>query len=174
MMTSSISHVQVSDSLCDMSGSPRHDSQSPDAAQESRLKIRQFAPSDTDETVALWEACGLTRPWNDPRADIARKLTTQPELFLVATLEEIVVGSVMAGYDGHRGWMYYLATAHAHRGQGIGSALVAEAERKLEALGCPKTQLMVRADNLQAIGFYSALGYESNEVVVLGKRMIED
>ncbi|ALJ20143.1 GNAT family acetyltransferase [Microbacterium sp. No. 7] len=139
-----------------------------------RAEIREFDARDTDETVALWEACGLTRPWNDPRADIARKLASQPELFLVAEDASRIVGSVMAGYDGHRGWMYYLATAVSHRGQGLGRALVAEVERRLEVRGCPKAQLMVRSDNRRATGFYAALGYEANDVLVLGKRLIED
>ncbi|MFT4215946.1 MAG: GNAT family acetyltransferase [Micropruina sp.] len=140
------------------------------------LRIREFSAADTEETVSLWETCRLTRPWNDPRADIARKLAVQPELFLVA--EERgnarIVGSVMAGYDGHRGWMYYLAVAPSHRGRGLGRTLVSEVEGRLEALGCPKTQLMVRADNRQACGFYTALGYEIGEVLMLGKRLIED
>ncbi|MBP1324975.1 ribosomal protein S18 acetylase RimI-like enzyme [Leucobacter exalbidus] len=147
--------------------------------------IREFREADTEQTVALWEACELIRPWNDPRADIARKLTTQPELFLVAEdagpaagasaqATPRIVGSVMAGYDGHRGWMFYLATAPSHRGRGIARALVAEIETRLEARGCPKAQLLVRADNAQAVGFYRALGYDVSDVLVLGKRLIED
>lgn len=143
--------------------------------------IRQFTEADTEQAVALWETCGLTRPWNDPRADIARSLSAKPELFLAAVTdlaepgaEPQLLGTVMAGYDGHRGWMYYLATAPESRGAGVGRALVAEVERRLEALGCPKAQLMVRTDNTQATGFYEALGYEVNEVLVLGKRLIED
>lgn len=156
--------------------------------------IRVFAPRDTEAVVALWEACGLTRPWNDPRADIARKLTVQPELFLVAVDRASgdaasgdgasgdepdaapghVIGSVMAGYDGHRGWLYYLASDPARRGEGIGKALTAEAERRLVAMGCPKAQLMVRGDNEGVIAFYDGLGYEGNDVLVRGKRLIED
>lgn len=136
--------------------------------------IRAFAPSDEDAVVALWERAGLTRPWNDPRADIHRKLTVQPELFLVAVDEDILVGTVMAGYDGHRGWLYYLAAAPTHRGRGMGRALVVEAERLLEAMGCPKVQLMVRPDNTGARGFYDALGYEPFETWATGKRMIVD
>ena len=158
------------------------------------IRLRAFRESDTEAAVELWEACGLTRPWNDPRADIARSLSAQPELFLVAECEPAatagpgsgssagagicdgttLVGTVMAGFDGHRGWMYYLATAQALRGSGIGRALVAEVERRLEALGCPKAQLMVRSENSAAVGFYTALGYEANDVIVLGKRLIND
>ncbi len=146
---------------------------------ERKRTIREFRAGDAEMVVSLWEACGLTRPWNDPRADIERKLAEQPELFLV--VEEAngerageIVGSVMAGYDGHRGWIYYLATAPTRRGRGIGRTLVAEIERRLEAIGCPKAQLMVRTDNAPAVGFYEALGYEPNEVLVLGKRLISD
>lgn len=141
----------------------------------SAVSIREFAEGDTEDVVALWETCGLTRPWNDPRADISRKLSTQPELFLIGqTPEPRVVGSVMAGYDGHRGWMYYLATAPSHRGIGLGKALVAEVESRLEAVGCPKVQLMVRSENGQVTEFYEALGYDTSDVLVLGKRLIAD
>lgn len=143
-------------------------------SNDHTAQVRKFNIEDTEMTISLWEDCGLTRPWNDPRADIARKLTTQPELFLVIPDGHRIVASVMAGYDGHCGWMYYLATAPSHRGQGLGQALVAEVERRLEQLGCPKSQLMVRTDNSDAIGFYTALGYETNAVSVLGKRLIED
>ncbi|MFB3977481.1 GNAT family acetyltransferase [Microbacterium proteolyticum] len=138
------------------------------------VHIRPFDLRDEDAVVALWESAGLTRPWNDPRADIRRKLTVQPELFLVAVDGDDLVGTVMAGYDGHRGWLYYLASAETHRGRGIGRALVAEAERLLEALGCPKVQLMVRPDNAAARGFYEALGYEPFDTWATGRRLIVD
>lgn len=80
----------------------------------------------------------------------------------------------MSGYDGHRGWMYYLATAPSHRGNGIGRALVFEVEKRLEELGCPKAQLMVRSENTQAVSFYTSLGYDSSDVLTLGKRLIHD
>jgi len=134
--------------------------------------IRAFRTCDTDPVVALWEEAGLTRPWNDPRKDIERKLAVQPELFLVAVDGDQVVGSVMAGYDGHRGWLYYLASAR--RGEGIGRALVAKAERLLLASGCPKVQLMVRPENAAARGFYDALGYASFDTWATGKRLIAD
>lgn len=150
------------------------------------ISIRAFRESDTEAAVSLWQECGLTRPWNDPRADIARKLAVQSGLFLVAEdaaargsehadeFGTALVGTVMAGYDGHRGWMYYLASAPERRGQGIGKALVAEAERRLEALGCPKAMLIVRRENDAVVGFYDSLGYDENDVLLLGKRLIED
>lgn len=138
--------------------------------------IRAFDTADADAVIALWTEAGLTRPWNDPRLDIERKLRVQPELFLVATDPDdaSIRGSVMAGYDGHRGWLYYLATAASHRGRGIARALVGEAETLLLAMGCPKVQLMVREGNEEVLGFYDALGYERFTVANTGKRLIAD
>lgn len=138
------------------------------------VEIRPFLHPDTAAVVALWQAAGLTRPWNDPYQDIRRKLQVQPELFLVAVDGATLVGTVMAGYDGHRGWLYYLASDPERRGQGIARRLVAEAEERLEQMGCPKVQLMVRPDNGVAHGFYDALGYEPFEVWATGKRLIVD
>jgi len=138
------------------------------------LVIRTFANPDEAAVVALWRAAGLTRPWNDPHADIARKQTVQPELFLVGELGGEIVASAMAGYDGHRGSVYYLAVSPAHQRSGYARALMAEVERRLEAMGCPKLNLMVRRDNTAVIGFYDHLGYEEQSVVTLGKRLIVD
>ncbi|WP_298038093.1 GNAT family acetyltransferase [uncultured Microbacterium sp.] len=137
-------------------------------------KVRAFAREDTDAVIELWQETGLTRPWNDPRQDIERKLRVQPELFLVAHDEKTVLGSVMAGYDGHRGWIYYLATTPARQGEGIARGLLAEAERLLAAMGCPKVQLMVRTENEAVLSFYDAVGYESFDVRNAGKRLIAD
>ena len=138
------------------------------------MLIRPFAPQDEEQVIALWHRCELTRPWNDPRKDIQRKLTTQPELFLVLELEGRVVGTAMGGYDGHRGWVNYLAVAPELRGKGLGRKLMATLESLLTARGCPKLNLQVRAGNEAAIGFYTRLGYKQDEVVSLGKRLIED
>ncbi|PRY35622.1 GNAT family acetyltransferase [Umezawaea tangerina] len=136
--------------------------------------IRPFEETDTDAVVALWTEAGVTRPWNDPVADIRRKTTTQPELFSVAVHDDRVVGTVMAGYDGHRGWIHYLAVAADLRGTGLGRALVERAEAALAALGCPKVQLQVRPDNPGVISLYEHLGYTRYEAVDLGKRLVED
>jgi ribosomal protein S18 acetylase RimI-like enzyme len=138
------------------------------------LVIRTFTDADEAAVVALWQAAGLTRPWNDPHADIARKRTVQPELFLVGELGGEIVASAMAGYDGHRGSVYYLAVSPGQQRRGHARALMAEVERRLEALGCPKLNLMVRHDNTIAIGFYERLGYDPQAVVTLGKRLIVD
>lgn len=137
--------------------------------------IRPFAVRDTESVIALWQETGLTRSWNNPHRDIQRKLTVQPELFLVAVDDgDGVVGSVMAGYDGHRGWIYYLASSPARRGEGIGRDLVEAAEEALLELGCPKVQLMVRPDNEEVLGFYDTLGYERFSTTTTGKRLIAD
>ncbi|PZE65342.1 GNAT family acetyltransferase [Curtobacterium sp. MCBD17_021] len=136
--------------------------------------IRPFRPADTDAVVALWESCGLVRPWNDPRRDIARKLTVQPELFLVATDREAVVAAGMAGFDGHRGWVNYLAVRPEEQGGGLGRAMMSEFERLLTAMGCPKLNLQVRAGNEQVMAFYESLGYAPDHAVSLGKRLIPD
>jgi len=136
--------------------------------------LRQFDPADTEPVVALWEACGLVRPGNDPRKDIARKLTVQPELFLVAEEEGGVAATVMVGYDGHRGWVNYLAVDPALRGRGLGRALMRRAEELLIERGCPKLNLQVRAGNEQVMEFYAALGYTDDRTESLGKRLIPD
>ena len=138
------------------------------------LRIRSFAEVDTEAVVALWRDCGLTRPWNDPHKDIARKLQVQRELFLVGECEDTVVASVMAGYEGHRGWVYYLAVAPAHRRHGHARALMEHVEAQLLALGCPKISLLVRAANSAVLDFYARLGYTQDAAVPLGKRLIPD
>jgi ribosomal protein S18 acetylase RimI-like enzyme len=138
------------------------------------MEIRAFDITETDAVVELWRACDLVVPWNDPRRDIARKLAVRPDLFLVATIDDHLVGTVMVGYEGHRGWVNYLAVDPAHRGEGIGRALMDEAERLLLAEGCPKVQLQVRTRNADVVAFYEHLGYRPDDVVNLGKRLIHD
>lgn len=140
----------------------------------SSIQIRSFSPEQTEAVVALWERCGLTRPWNDPRKDIARKLLVQPELFLVAETDEQIVGTVMAGYEGHRGWINYLGVDPAYQRQGIGRLLMSAAEEKLQARGCPKVNLQVRSTNSAVIAFYNAIGYAVDDVTSLGKRLEHD
>jgi ribosomal protein S18 acetylase RimI-like enzyme len=138
------------------------------------MKIRAFQPIDEAAVVALWQECGLTRPWNDPHADIARKLTEQPELFLVGSVGVELVATAMVGFDGHRGWVYYLAVSPGHRKQSYGRALMQEAERLLLERSCPKLNLLVRSSNAEIIEFYRNLGYVQDDVVSLGKRLIHD
>jgi len=139
------------------------------------LEIRPFAYyTDQAATIALWHQCGLTRPYNDPRRDILRKGLVQGDLFLVGIEEQHLVATIMAGYDGHRGWLNYLAVHPDHRRRGHGRAMVAEAERRLRALGCPKINLQVRDDNRQALEFYSRIGFLPDRVICLGKRLVVD
>jgi ribosomal protein S18 acetylase RimI-like enzyme len=136
--------------------------------------VRVFRESDEARVIELWTFAGLVRSWNDPHKDIARKLKVQRELFLVAELEGTIVGVVMAGYEGHRGWVNYLAVDIGQRRRGIGSALMRDAERRLRLLGCPKINLQVRAENRDVQAFYAALGFKDDNVVSLGKRLEED
>jgi len=138
------------------------------------MEIRPFQPSDEAAVVALWERCGLVRPWNDPHKDIQRKLAVRPDLFLVGVWQGEVVATAMAGYEGHRGWINYLAVSPKHQRTGLGHEIMAEAERLLRETGCPKINLQVRSTNLQVIEFYRSLGYILEDVVSLGKRLDHD
>ncbi len=138
------------------------------------MHIRTYQSGDEPIVIALWQECGLLRPWNDPHRDIARKLTEQPELFLVGVVEQTLMATAMVGFDGHRGWVYYLAVAQAHRDQSYGRQLMQEAERLLIERGCPKVNLLVRSSNIQVMNFYKKLGYTQDDVVSLGRRLIPD
>lgn len=138
------------------------------------MQIRPYRAADEPAVVKLWEECGLIRPWNDPHKDIARKLTVQPEWFLVGLENGRIIGSIMAGYEGHRGWVNYLAVSPAHRRNGLGRMLMEAAEQVLLAAGCPKVSLQVRVGNDVAVEFYRRLGYDVDDVLSLGRRLISD
>lgn len=139
------------------------------------MDTRVFTPADTETVVQLWSDCGLTRPWNDPHKDIARKLSVSPELFLIGTdAQGLLMATVMVGYDGHRGWINYLAVHPSHQRQGHASQLMQQAEQLLTARGCPKLNLQVRAGNEAVIAFYESLGYTDDKTVSMGKRLIAD
>lgn len=138
------------------------------------MTIRPYRESDELVVVGLWRACGLIRPQNDPRKDIQRKLQLTPEWFLVAEHDGGIVGSVMVGYEGHRGWINYLAVEPRYQRAGFGQALMAEAERLLRSAGCPKINLQVRTGNDAAIAFYRRIGFAVDDVVSLGKRLEVD
>ena len=135
------------------------------------VRVRSFASADEAAVVDLWQRCDLTRPWNDPRKDIQRKLRVQAEMFLVAEDEGAIVGTVMAGYDGHRGWIYSIGVAPGERRRGHARALLAHVEDQLRALGCPKINLQVLAINEEALHFWRAAGYQADHVVSLGRRL---
>ena len=138
------------------------------------MEIRPYRESDQEGVVELWRECGLVVAWNDPASDIRRKLRVQREMFLVGLLDSKLVATVMAGYEGHRGWINYLAVKPEFRKQGLGRRLMDEAEVRLIAAGCPKINLQVRKSNPDAVAFYERIGYSSDDVVSMGKRLVKD
>ena len=133
--------------------------------------VSEVAEGDTEAVVALWRRCDLTRPWNDPYADLERARVSPTSAMFVGRIEDVIVASVMVGYDGHRGWVYYLAVAPEARRDGLGRGMMQAAETWLSDRGAPKIQLMVRDSNTAALGFYERLGLERQAVVTLGKRL---
>lgn len=138
--------------------------------------IRTFDAGDRETVIALWrevfpEYADASRPQRSPALSIDNKLKTQPELFFVGTLDGMVIGTVMCGYDGHRGWVYSLAVTPSQQGRGFGRALMRHVEHTLGALGCPKVNLQIMAFKTDLRGFYEKLGYRMDEVVSLGKRL---
>lgn len=138
------------------------------------LHIRPYHSSDEKPVIDLWFQCGLVTSTNNPQRDIARKCRVNPELFLVAILDNTLVGTCMAGYEGHRGWINYLAVAPDYQRQGIARQLMTAAEEMLVALGCPKINLQIRETNTDVIAFYTALGYTRDAVLSMGKRLSHD
>ena len=135
------------------------------------MKITQFDPVDRTEVIAFWKRCGLSAPQNDPNKDIDRKLKVNPELFLVGKIKEKIVATVMGGYEGHRGWVNYLAVDPDYRRVGLGQKIMAEIEGKLRLTGCPKINLQVRETNTSVIRFYEAIGFCKDHVISFGKRL---
>jgi ribosomal protein S18 acetylase RimI-like enzyme len=135
------------------------------------LYIRAGLESDIEAVVALWERCGLTRPWNDPRRDFSMSLGAANSTVLCGFIDDSLVASVMAGFDGHRGWVYYLSVDPGKQGMRFGRAMMSAAERWLRQIGAPKLQLMVRSDNEASLAFYECQGFEVQSVVTLGKRL---
>jgi ribosomal protein S18 acetylase RimI-like enzyme len=135
------------------------------------MRIVDATPDDAQNVTALWHAAGLVRPWNDPTSDFAKAIAHPMARVLIAWRGGDALGTVMAGYDGHRGWLYYLAVAPTAQRLGIGTALVHAAEVWLTAQGCPKVMLMVRADNAAVAAFYQVLGYQADAVTTFGRRL---
>ncbi len=138
------------------------------------MKIREFDISDQEAVVNLWKECKLTVPWNDPRRDIQRKLKVDPDLLLVGELSGSIIASVMGGYEGHRGWINYLAVSTQHRRKGYARAIMEHVENRLIQKGCPKINLQIRESNTDIIAFYEALGYGNDNVLGFGKRLEPD
>lgn len=138
------------------------------------MKIRPFRTEDQDSVIQLWIGCGLVVPHNDPVRDIRRKLKVNPEWFLVGEIDGEIIASCMVGYEGHRGWINYLAVAPSEQRKGYARQMIQEAERLLREAGCPKINLQVRATNGRVIEFYKGLGFKVDDVVSLGKRLEVD
>ncbi len=136
------------------------------------VQVRPCTAADHARVIELWHACGLVVPWNDPVRDLALKLAVQPEGLLVAEDAGRVVGTVMVGYEGHRGCINYLGVDPAYRRRGIGRLLMQHAEQGLRAAGCPKINLMVRTSNRAVIEFYKRIGFAEDPVVCMGKRLL--
>jgi ribosomal protein S18 acetylase RimI-like enzyme len=135
------------------------------------FKIRVFQDSDRADVIDLWHRCNLVVPQNDPQRDIDKKLEVQSELFFVGTISNKIVATVMAGYDGHRGWIYYLAVDPDYQRKQIGRCIMEKAEVALKERGCPKINLQVRSSNQVVIAFYERLGFSNDDVIGLGKRL---
>jgi ribosomal protein S18 acetylase RimI-like enzyme len=138
--------------------------------------LRTFEAGDRDAVIALWrdvfpEYADASRPQRDPALSIANKLSTQPELFFVGAVDGVVAGTVMCGYDGHRGWIYSLAVCRSFQGRGFGRRLMLHAEAALARLGCPKVNLQVLSVRGELVSFYERMGYRVDDVVSLGKRL---
>ena len=141
---------------------------------ESTLLIRPFKQGDEEALVSLWNICKLTVPWNNPYKDIARKLKVQSELFLVGYIEDKLIASVMAGYDGHRGWINYFAVHPDFQARGYGKQLMDNVENGLRELGCPKINLQIREGNDKVFSYYQKLGFVEEKRINMGKRLEDD
>ncbi|MEM0965195.1 MAG: GNAT family acetyltransferase [Verrucomicrobiota bacterium] len=138
------------------------------------MEVRPYRDSDQEALVQLWLDCGLIASQNHPIRDIQRKLKVNPEWFLVGVKEDKIVTSCMVGYEGHRGWINYLAVAPSEQRKGYAGKIMKEAERLLREAGCPKINLQVRSSNSQVIAFYESLGFSDDQVISLGKRLEVD
>jgi ribosomal protein S18 acetylase RimI-like enzyme len=131
---------------------------------KNKLVIRNYNNNDKDQVIGLWDSCGLIVHDNDPEKDIDLKLKFQPELFFVALSDDNIIGTVMVGYDGHRGWLNYLGVHPLYRNNGYGRSIVEFSIQKLKDLNCPKLNLQIRNNNTRVTGFYQKLGFKNHEV----------
>lgn len=138
------------------------------------MEIAEYQEKYGGEVIELWSKCKLVVPSNNPRRDIERKVEMGRDLFLVGIINSKVVATVMGGYEGHRGWINYLAVDPEHQRNGYGRLIMLEVEERIRAKGCPKINLQVRAANDDVIKFYRMLGYSDDNVIGLGKRLEED
>ena len=141
----------------------------PPTMSSAALAIAPIEDGDVTAVIALWERCGLTRPWNDPAADIALARRGANSSVLIGRDGGAIIATAMVGHDGHRGWVYYVATDPDHRGKGHGRAIMNAAEEWLRLAGIAKMQLMVRSDNTRVQAFYESIGYDEQERILYAK-----
>jgi len=135
------------------------------------LNVRAFELQDEQAVIALWRECNLIVPWNNPKKDIQRKLKVNPELFLVGIIDNKIMATIMGGYEGHRGWVNYLAVSPSHQRMGYGRKMMGLLEVKLRNMGCAKINLQIRENNTEVIAFYKTIGYSIDKVLSMGKRL---
>ena len=138
------------------------------------MKIRKFDIDNQTAVIELWKTCQLVVPWNDPAKDIARKLKVDADLFLVGEIDGEIIATVMGGYEGHRGWINYLAVSPRQQRKGYARKIIKYLEQLIQLRGCPKINLMIRATNTEATAFYQAIGYITETSIALGKRLEPD
>ena len=138
------------------------------------MEIREYIETDEQQVIDLWMKCHLVVSFNNPQRDIQRKLKVDRDLFLVGILDNKIIATVMGGYEGHRGWINYLAVDPAYQRNGYGRLIMEAIERRIRSRGCPKINLQIRALNKAVIQFYRSLGYTEDHVIGLGKRLVED
>ena len=141
---------------------------------KNKFKVRPYNPKDEIQVIDLWYVCDLIVPWNNPKLDIERKLKVNPELFLIGEINDNVVASIMGGYEGHRGWINYLAVLPEFRGKGYAKKIMNVIEKKLKDIGCPKINLQIRSNNKDAIKFYEKIGYYDERMTSMGKKLSND
>lgn len=144
------------------------------SADPTEFEIRSFEEIDRAAVITLWEICELVRPWNNPDLDIDRKLSHSGDMLFVGCRGASIVATVMAGYDGHRGWINYLGVSPSERGTGVGAAMMFHAQSALRSLGCPKINLQVRTSNPDVMEFYRTMGYATDDVVSMSLRLVDD
>ena len=140
----------------------------------NKYNITIFEDKHRTQVIDLWEKCNLIKSWNDPNKDIDRKLKVNDNLFLIVEFNEIIIGSAMGGYDGHRGSLYYLAVDPKHQRKRVGKMLMKEIEKRLIEVGCPKINIFIRNSNIEVKEFYQSIDYEEQNCLVYGKRLIPD
>ncbi len=133
------------------------------------LSIAQIADADVADVVALWQRCGLTRPWNEPAADIALARKSENATVLVGRERDAIVATALIGHDSHRGWVYYVAVDPAHQGKGLGRIIMSAAEDWLRKTGIEKLMLMVRPENTAVRNFYESIGYGEQPRLIFAK-----